>query len=135
MKYCEVNNFYLDQINPGKAYAHFFNKEIAEKVYNSIKSYPSQFQDCDLKILQKKNEENYFKKIYSYLKDSSYFNYAYEQREDNFVVEKVEKEKIEEKKDNHETDIKIDNKDTKSKKEKENIDEDGFVIVKNKKKK
>lgn len=139
MTYCELNNFYLDQINTGKAYVHFFNKEIAAKVYNSVKSYPSQFQDCELTILQKKNEENYFKKIYSYLKDSNYYNYVYDQREDNFVVEKMENEKekeiIEENKEIIEKDKKNENKESKSKPEKDKIDDDGFTIVKKKKNK
>ena len=85
MKYCEVNNYYLDVIAMGKAYAHFFNKEIAEKVFNAVKSFPSQFQDCELKILQKKNEPDYFKKIYSYLKDQNYYNYVYDVRDEKMT--------------------------------------------------
>lgn len=116
----------------GKAYVHFFNKDVAEKVYNSIKSFPSQFQDCELKILPKKDEEDYFKKIYNYLKDANYFNYVNEPREGNFV-QVSEKEKKEEKKE-----ISLENvekKETKSKCDRVEMDEEGFVKVKSKKNK
>ncbi len=116
----------------GKAYVHFFNKDIAEKVYNSIKTFPSQFQDCELKLLPKKAEEDYFKKIYKYLKDANYFNYVNESRDVDFV-QKAENEKKEEKKEN--SDHNVENKETKLKNDKVEIDEEGFVIVKSKKKK
>ena len=131
-KYCETNAFYLDIITMGKAYVHFFNKDIAEKVYNSIKTFPSQFQDCELKLLPKKAEEDYFKKIYKYLKDANYFNYVNESRDVDFV-QKAENEKKEEKKEN--SDHNVENKETKLKNDKVEIDEEGFVIVKSKKKK
>lgn len=131
-KYCEVNSFYLDIITSGKAYVHFFNKDIAEKVFNSIKSFPSQFQDCEIKILQKKEEEDYFKKIYNYLKDTNYFNYVCEVREENFVNVK-ENEKKEEKKENLEQSVEA--KETKSNNDRGVVDEDGFMIVKTRKNK
>jgi len=132
IKYCEVNSFYLDVITSGKAYVHFFNKDIAEKVYNSIKSFPSQFQDCDLKILHKKEEEDYFKRIYNYLKDTNYFNYVSEPREENFVQLK-ENEKKEEKKEKLEQSVEP--KEKKLNNDRAVFDEDGFLIVKTRKNK
>jgi hypothetical protein len=131
-KYCETNAFYLDIITMGKAYVHFFSKDVAEKVYNSIKSFPSQFQDCELKLLPKKEEEDYFKKIYKYLKDANYFNYVNESREGDFV-QKNENEKKEEKKEK--SDQNVDNKENKSKNDRVEVDDEGFVIVKSKKNK
>ena len=132
MKYCEVNAYYLDVVTMGKAYVHFFSKDVAEKVYNSIKNFPSQYQDCELRILQKKEDEDYFKKIYSYLKDQNYLNYAYEPREANFVQWSEENSGKTAEKNEGEKSSEL--KETKVKQDRAVIDEDGFVIVKNKKK-
>jgi hypothetical protein len=119
----------MDQVSMGKTYAHFFNKEVAEKVFKSIKAYPSQFQDCELKLLQKKEDEEYFKKIYLYLKDADYLNYVYESREDGFVKKD---NKIEERK--KENEVVQETKENK-KESQAQCDEDGFIIVKSKKNK
>ena len=121
----------------GKSYAHFFSKEIAEKVFKSIKSNPSQYQDCEFKILAKNNDEDYFKKIYLYLRNNDYLNYVSEQRDDNFVFDKKPKIKIEETKENKDKNEVSDNNEIKEnilKIEKIGEDDDGFKIVNKKKK-
>jgi hypothetical protein len=140
MKYCEANDYYLDLICMGKAYAHFFRKTVAEKVYSQIRTLPSQFQDCELKLLQKKEEEDYFKKIYSYLRDPSYYDYVYELRDEKartFISSNVDTaEKKEESKETPKEEKKtIEYREFKTPvvEKQQSVDEDGFMKVKNKK--
>jgi len=66
LTFCESSDFYLDQITAGKGYAHFFKREVGEKVFLNIKSHTSQFQDCELKTYEKQNDD--YKKSIQLLK-------------------------------------------------------------------
>jgi len=112
---CSKSDFYAVEIERSRCYVHFFKKEVGMKVYNLVKTRPSQFQDC-YDIHYDKKEEIRYKDLYQYLRDEEYLNYA--------VAEEEEE-------------VKASHKATVSRETSSNIisDDDGFVKVMSKKKK
>ncbi len=77
-------------------------------MFGKLKTHTSQFHDCYETIYDKKDTT--FEKIYSYLKNPDYLDYVYlNETEENRINEKKEKED-------------------------EEVDEEGFVMIKKKKK-
>jgi hypothetical protein len=107
-QFCAKNDFYVDEIEKSRCYVHFFRKDIGMKVFEQVKSKPSQFQDCYDVQFEKKADLRY-KDLYQYLRDEEYLNFAtsYEDEEEGKVVKEGGKVVVE--------------------------DSDGFVKVSNKK--
>jgi len=146
-----TDNFYVNEINKGKCYVHFFDKYNCKKVYKELKNRPSQFQDCY--EVEYYHEENWrYEDFYSYLKNEDYFKYLNELEEDSeheLIFETIKKNMKNLGDDKNKTLINeesnYDEKNNKhsgdaenNEKEKNKIqlaDEDGFIMVTKKKKK
>ena len=108
-------DFYLDEPNDYEFYAHFYDEELGMKVYKIIKDRTKEFNEVYEYTYDTKRivtNEN----LYKYLKDEHYFNFLndgydkeYEENPNNKILKDDENDNI--------------------------FDEDGFMIVKNKKKK
>ncbi len=148
-----TDNFYVNEIDKGKCYVHFFDEYNCNKVFKDLKTKPSQFQDC-YEVEYYYNDNWKFEDFYLYLKNEHYFKYLNELEEDlehevifdvirknrKCIVENSdssnektidqEKIQIQEKKQNI-----VIICDSKKKEENPQSKEDGFVVVTKKKKK
>jgi len=77
-----TDNYYVNEINKGKCYVHFFDKYNCKKVFKELKNKPSQFQDCY--EVEYYHEDNWkFEDFYLYLKNEEYFKYLNDLSEDS----------------------------------------------------
>jgi len=110
------NSFYVDEIEKGRCYVHFFDCDLGKKIYNQLKLKPSQYQEA-YDIYYNRKENLKLDELYLYLKNSDYFDLLYDEPHESETTKK-------------ESDIKKENdQDGIS-----NIDEDGFVIINKKRK-
>ena len=138
--------FYVDEIKKGQCYIHFFDKYSCKKVYNDLKSKPSQFQDCYQ--ISYYHEDNWkYEDLYLYLKNEEYYNMLKEVDEHNkdfvvvqgkgpnkeaFVMNKKDEGIIKEEEKENEKGLLIDS----GVRIEDNYNEDdGFVVITKKKKK
>jgi len=69
-----TDNYYVNEIDKGKCYVHFFDEFNCKKVFRELKNKPSQFQDCY--EVEYYHDENWkFEDFYLYLKNENYFRY------------------------------------------------------------
>lgn len=139
-----TDNYYVNEIDKGKCYVHFFDEYNCKKVFKELKIKPSQFQDC-YEVEYFHNENWKFEDFYLYLKNADYFKYLNDLTEDpehELIFDTIRKSTKNQGKDkNAETDTEenknkesIDAKNDKEKKV-ELKDNDGFTMVTKKKKK
>jgi hypothetical protein len=80
------NDFYIDEVEKGKCYIHFFNLELGKKLFYNLKSKPSQFQDC-YEIYHNLKDDMRLYQLYQYLRDPEYFNLLYYKDEGSHLEE------------------------------------------------
>jgi hypothetical protein len=85
--YCSKNDFYVSEVEKTVCYVHFFKKEIGLKVYEQVKSKPSQFQDC-YDIQYDKKDELRYKDLYQYLRDEENLEFAIANEEEEVKIAK-----------------------------------------------
>lgn len=89
------DKYYVNEINKGKCYIHFFDKYNCKKVFKELKSKPSQFQDC-YEVSYYHDENWRYEDFYLYLINDEYFKYLnelYEDGEHELIFEKIKNSK------------------------------------------
>lgn len=86
------NEFYIDEIEKGKCYVHFFNLEVGKKLYYQLKLKPSQYQDS-YEIYYNLKDDLKLDELYSYMKNQEYFNLLYYKDDDSLKHSEKESDK------------------------------------------
>ena len=109
-------DFYLDEPEDFEFYVHFYDEELGKKVYKIIKEKKNEFNEV-YEFKYNTNREINNNDLYKYLKDEHYFNFLNDGYDKEYEENPNNKIKNDEDNDDEES------------------DEDGFIQVKNKKKK
>jgi hypothetical protein len=147
-----MTQYYVYEISPGNCYVHFFDKYMCNKVYKELKSKTNQFQDC-YEVNYYYDENWSYKDFYLYLRNDIYFSYLnnyHGKLDDSLLYTKVNNDNSnvnDNLNDNYNINSNYNPNENKDKKIVGNLDfnkvsnnlnedsDDGFTVVKKKKKK